>query len=71
MNLFARIAGLFPPGATPQEIRLEILRLGSRHRGEPLSGAILELSAPGLPPARTRLLQAVVTELNRSESPHA
>jgi hypothetical protein len=69
MNLFAMIAGLLSPGVTPQEIRLEILNLGSRHRGEPLGGAILELNAAELAPERSRLLQAVVSQLTRPSSP--
>jgi hypothetical protein len=68
MNLFARIARRFAPSATPEQIRMEIYLLGSRHRGEPLAGAALELLAPGLPLERLRLLHAVVNQLSQTPS---
>ncbi|MDB5433630.1 MAG: hypothetical protein JWP35_4746 [Caulobacter sp.] len=45
------------------EIRAEIWRLGGRHQGEPLTGALEELKAPGLTRQRTDLLRAVVEQL--------
>jgi hypothetical protein len=66
MNLFAHIARRFAPSATPEEIRMEIYLLGSRHRGEALAGAALELKTPGLTLDRSRLLHAVVNKLSRT-----
>jgi hypothetical protein len=66
MNLLAHIARKFAPGATPEEIRMEIYLLGSRHHGEALAGAALELKAPGLTLDRLRLLHAVVDQLSRT-----
>jgi hypothetical protein len=54
-------------GAMPSqaEVRSEIWSLGVRHLGMPLEGALDELSAPGLTPARAQLLRACVRELKR------
>lgn len=46
-------------------VRAEIWGLGSRHRGAPLEGALDELKASGLTPARAQLLRACVRELKR------
>jgi hypothetical protein len=62
MGLF----GWFSSGAVnPAEVRAEIWRLGTRHRGQPLEGALGELKAGGLPAARVELLRACVRELRR------
>lgn len=45
------------------EIRAEIWRLGTRHLGWPLEGALDELRAPDIAPARAELLRACVREL--------
>lgn len=45
------------------EVRAEIWRLGSRHRGWPLEGALDELKAANLPADRARLLRACVHSL--------
>lgn len=45
------------------DVRAEVWRLGVRHRGHPLDGAIAELKAPDLPPERVRLLRACVRRL--------
>lgn len=47
------------------EVRAEIWSLGTRHLGWPLEGALDELKAPGLPPARAQLLRACVRKLKR------
>lgn len=47
------------------EVRAEIWSLGTRHLGWPLEGALDELKAPGLAPARAQLLRACVRELKR------
>jgi hypothetical protein len=47
------------------EVRAEIWRLGTRHLGWPLEGALDELKDPGLSLKRTVLLQACVRELQR------
>ena len=51
------------PSAGQQEVRAEIWRLGSRHRGEPLAGALAELQDADLPAARAELLRACVRTL--------
>ena len=60
MNLLSR---LFRPSVADQEVRAEIWRLGSRHVGEPLEGAIAELKEPGLPAGRAVLLRACIQRL--------
>lgn len=44
-------------------LRAEIVRLGARHQGEPLAGAVLELADASLTAPRRRLLEAVVRKL--------
>lgn len=48
------------------DVRAEIWRLGTRHRGEPLAGAMAELKVADLPPARRALLRACVSRLKRA-----
>ncbi|HVI32279.1 hypothetical protein [Phenylobacterium sp.] len=50
-------------GVSPEAVRAEIWRLGVRHFGEPLQGALAELADPGLAPDRTALLRACVAKL--------
>jgi hypothetical protein len=57
------LARLFGPAQSSEGVRLEILLLGGRHRGDALGGALEELKAPGLDPRRARLLSAVVQHL--------
>ena len=45
------------------DIRAEIWSLGTRHRGQPLEGALDELKVSGLPAARVMLLRACVWKL--------
>jgi hypothetical protein len=66
MNLLTLLSGLFSSRASPDAIRSEIFFLGGRHRGEALAGAIEELQAPSLGPARARLLRAVIDRLTRT-----
>ena len=47
------------------EVRAEIWRLGARHRGEPLEGALAELKAPDIPAREAALLRACVRKLRR------
>jgi hypothetical protein len=54
-----------PAGASEEEVRGEIWRLGTRHLGEPLQGAIDELGAANLAPGRAVLLRACVRKLQR------
>lgn len=54
---------IFRPAAAEQEVRAEIWRLGSRHRGAALEGALDELKDSSLPPARAVLLRACVRRL--------
>jgi hypothetical protein len=53
----------FGPRVSQAEIRGEIFRLGNRHVGWPLEGALRELNAPGLAPQRASLLRACVRKL--------
>jgi hypothetical protein len=57
-----------PPTAAvnDREVRAEIWRLGSRHRGKPLTGALNELRSPNLPAGRAQLLRACVHKLQSS-----
>jgi hypothetical protein len=48
---------------TKAEVRAEIWRLGARHSGWPLEGALDELKAVNLPADRVRLLRACVRSL--------
>ena len=59
--LAAALFGGVPVGKA--EVRAEIWRLGSRHRGAPLEGALDELKATNLPADRIRLLRACVQSL--------
>lgn len=52
-------------GVSDADVRAEIWRLGSRHRGEPLKGAREELEAEGLAPERAVLLRACIRKLRR------
>jgi hypothetical protein len=54
--------GAFPSEA---EVRAEIWSLGARHLGLPLDGALDELKAADLAPARAQLLRACVRQLKR------
>jgi hypothetical protein len=62
MSLSSWWLGAFPSEA---EIRAEIWSLGTRHLGWPLEGALDELKAANLTPARAQLLRACVRELKR------
>jgi hypothetical protein len=64
MNLFSMI---FRPRAADAEVRAEIWRLGVRHVGWPLEGALEELREPNLPLDRTVLLRACVDKLRLEE----
>lgn len=57
------LRGIFPPAVAKAEVRAEIWRLGQRHLGWPLDGALAELKEPGLPLARAILLRACVQQL--------
>jgi len=48
------------------EVRSEIWRLGSRHLGEPMQGALSELKATDLPAGRAALLRACVRKLQQA-----
>lgn len=63
MGLFDWFGALAPSAA---EIRSEVWKLGVRHRGEPLEGALAELRDRATPPSRTALLRACVNELRRA-----
>jgi len=63
MNLMDWFGG---GGATPAEVRAEIWRLGTRHRGEALDGALKELRDPHISAVQTSLLNACVQHLRRT-----
>lgn len=54
---------IFRPSVAAAEVRAEIWRLGVRHVGWPLEGALEELKEPGLPVERAVLLRACVEKL--------
>ncbi len=60
MNLLAMI---FRPAVADAEIRAEIWRLGVRHVGWPLEGALEELREPNISMDRAVLLRACVDKL--------
>ena len=53
------------PSVSPAEVRAEIWRLGSRHRGDTLKGALAELKAADLPARQAMILRACVRKLER------
>jgi len=65
MNLLAMI---FKPSVADAEIRAEIWKLGVRHVGWPLEGALKELREPNLSMERTVLLRACVDKLRLQHS---
>lgn len=67
MNPFAAFARMLAPAVPPQAIRMEIFQLGSRHQGDPLAGALVELKSARLDSDRLRLLRAVVDHLSRRD----
>lgn len=62
MGLFSWFSGRSVDAA---EVRAEIWRLGTRHLGQPLEGALDELRSPNLTPQRATLLRACVSKLRR------
>jgi len=54
---------LTSPAISDAEVRAEIWRLGTRHLGWPLEGALQELEAEGLSTERKQLLRACVRKL--------
>lgn len=67
MSLSSFLGWLVPAAVTPQAIRSEIYFLGSRHHGEALNGALMELKSNDRGPDRSRLLRAVINELKRDQ----
>jgi hypothetical protein len=65
VSLLSPLMRLFGPGVTPAAIRSEIFFLGARHRGDALGGAREELKSRRLDLDRSRLLRAVVDQLQR------
>lgn len=59
----------FKPGLGDAELRAEIWRLGVRHVGWPLEGALDELREPDLPEDRAILLRACVEKMRLEEHP--
>jgi len=63
MSLFSWISG--GAGVTEADVRAEVWKLGARHMGEPLAGALAELKAGGLSAERQQLLNACVKSLRK------
>ena len=63
MNLLAWLRG---QAVSEAEVRAEVWRLGGRHLGWPLEGALKELKAPGISAHRAQLLRACVRKLKVS-----
>ena len=57
------LAWLGVGGASETDVRAEVWRLGARHNGRPLEGALEELNEPGLSAERAQLLRACVRKL--------
>ena len=57
------LGGLPKASVSAAEVRAEIWRLGTRHRGDPLQGALKELKAPDLPARQAMILRACVRKL--------
>ncbi len=62
MNLFSWLPG----GPSEADVRAEVWKLGVRHRGEPLDGALAELKARDLSAERSQLLQACVRQMKKA-----
>lgn len=61
------LAAWFPSTTiSPAEVRAEIWRLGCRHRGDPLQGALKELNAKDIPARQAMVLRACVRKLQES-----
>ena len=63
MRFFSWFSG---DSVTEADVRAEIWKLGTRHRGQPLEGALEELKAPDLPAREASLLRACVRKLRRA-----
>jgi hypothetical protein len=61
MGLFSWMGGA--GGVSEADVRSEVWKLGARHLGEPLAGAIEELKATDLSADRAQLLRACVRKL--------
>jgi hypothetical protein len=61
MSLFSWL----PSGPSDADVRSEVWKLGVRHRGEPLDGALAELKTGGLSAERAQLLQACVRQMKK------
>jgi hypothetical protein len=60
MGLLDWLSSFVPSAA---EVRAEVWKLGARHRGEALEGALAELRQGSLTPGRVALLKACVQQL--------
>jgi hypothetical protein len=65
MSLFGWLSGSIG-GPSPAEVRVEVWKLGVRHHGEALEGALQELGEPDTSPERAALLRACVRQLKRA-----
>ena len=64
MSLFSWL----PSGPSDADIRSEVWKLGVRHRGEPLDGALAELKAGDLSAQRSQLLHACVRQMKKTRA---
>jgi hypothetical protein len=63
MSLFSWMSA---GGVSEADVRSEVWKLGARHLGEPLEGALRELKAPDLSAERAQLLRACVRKLRKA-----
>jgi hypothetical protein len=63
MSLFSWMGG---GGVSEADVRAEVWKLGARHLGEPLAGALEELQAADLSAERAQLLRACVRKLRKA-----
>ena len=63
MSLFSWMGG---GGVSEADVRSEVWKLGARHLGEPLAGALEELQAADISAERAQLLRACVRKLRKT-----
>ena len=65
MSLFS---WLQPSAVSEAQVRAEVWKLGSRHLGWPLEGALKELQDPAISGERAQLLRACVRKLRATKT---
>ena len=57
------LSWMFPGAISEADVRSEVWKLGARHRGSALEGALEELKSADLSASRAQLLRACVRKL--------